>query len=69
MQDFGQIPFYLSYLILFIFSTYLAFPYALAIYIKNKIKCTNNTIAFIFIIPALFVVADFILATLFTGFP
>ncbi len=69
MQDFGELPFLLSWLIEILFSLYLASPYALCFALSYKIS-KNNVVAFVMcLIPLSIVIADFIIGYLFTGFP
>ena len=69
MEDFGQIPLVLSFLIELCFAVYLALPYALSAALVHTLKRFNKTALTLCFIPIAFCIADFIVGYLFTGFP
>lgn len=69
MQDFGNIPFIFSCLILIIFCLYLSLPYALLQILAFKLSKGKNNCFILLFTPVAFILADVIIYYLFTGFP
>lgn len=69
MQDFGQLPFIVSWLGVLLLSIYLALPYSLLSFLVLKYFSKNIVAYILCFIPVIFLVSDIIVGYLFTGFP
>ena len=69
MQDFGQLPFIVSWLGVLLLSTYLALPYSILAFLVFKYFSKNIVAYILCFIPFIFFISDLIVGYLFTGFP
>lgn len=69
LNNFGQIPLFFAGLIIFIFAGYLSILPTIAGYLTHRIFKNFPIAKNVFILPALWLLADFINGWAFTGFP
>ncbi|MBU3826636.1 MAG: apolipoprotein N-acyltransferase [Candidatus Anaerobiospirillum merdipullorum] len=69
LEDFGALPVPLSWLVVFIFALYLSLPYALLSALLKRYFKEQRAEFICCLLPPAWVLADYIVGWLFTGFP
>lgn len=69
MTEYSNVPLYIATVFILLFSLYLSCYHTLSVFLANKLFRGQLFIKNVFIIPAFFVISDYLVGHLFSGFP